>query len=237
MGGRDEEKSGPKLTPRAHSRAPSQRRSLARAEAVGRGGERPHPSLPAWQCLPACVTARPPRLPSARGARPSRGSRRRAPSTVASGGGYGHNNTDVCRSQRPAGHSTGGGGTSGGGQQSPATPPTRERRGREGRGGGRRPGRRQVPARSACGDGGSIRRAQGGRCWQRGRRHEAGVHVQAGILEREGHRWGQTDLAVPPPAVVENERGGGRNSRNVEGGRSEEKLDEADGKCAWLSYE
>ena len=57
------------------------------------------------------------------------------------------------------------------------------------------------------------------------------------ILEREGHRWEQTDLAVPPPAVVENERGGGRNSRNVEGGRSEEKLDEADGKCAWLSYE
>ena len=64
------------------------------------------------------------------------------------------------------------------------------------------------------------------------------MHVQAGmILEREGHRWGQTDLAVPPPAVVENELGGGRNSRNVEGRRSEEKLDEADGKCAWLPYE
>ena len=64
------------------------------------------------------------------------------------------------------------------------------------------------------------------------------MHVQAGmILEREGHRWGQTDLAVPPPAVVENELGGGRNSRNVEGRRSEEKLDEADGKYACLPYE
>ena len=161
MGGRDEEKSGPKLTPRAHSRAPSQRRSLARAEAVGRGGERPHPSLPAWQCLPACVTARPPRLPSARGARPSRGSRRRAPSTVASGGGYGHNNTDVCRSQRPAGHSTGGCGTGGGGQQ-PGHPTNKRATGEGEKGGGRRPGCRQGPARSACGDGGSIRRAQGG---------------------------------------------------------------------------
>jgi len=101
---------------------------------------------------------------------------------------------------------------------SPATPPTRERRGRGRRGGEAS----RLSARS------------GTFCLRRWRVNPQGT---GRILEREGHRWEQTDLAVPPPAVVENERGGGRNSRNVEGGRSEEKLDEADGKCAWLSYE
>ena len=79
---------------------------------------------------------------------------------LARGGGYGHSNTDVCRSQRPAGHITGGG-TGGGGQQ-PGHPTNKRATGEGEKGGGRRPGCRQGPARSACGDGGSIRRAQGG---------------------------------------------------------------------------
>ena len=110
--------------------------------------ERTRGSPPLLPRLPLSLPPPPPRLSS----HPRQG--------LARERGYGHSNTDVCRSQRPAGHITGGG-TGGGGQQ-PGHPTNKRATGEGEKGGGRRPGCRQGPARSACGDGGSIRRAQGG---------------------------------------------------------------------------